>query len=231
MPAVPLGWIGLGSDDHEIGVDAVGDERLGSVEHVLVAVTDGGGGDAGQVGAGAGLGHRDRGDQLTRSDTRQPARRLLVVAVLDEVWGGHVVVERESQPGAPDTGRRELFGDHLVETEVAAAATAVLLGDRHPDEPVATRRAEQLPRRDADRLPFEVVRRDLLGDERRERLTERLVIVGEQFAHVAQRMNGAATGRSWSWRTACPTSNRCRQVLSERRRVDHPARPQEVTAG
>ena len=78
-PAVALRRVGLGGDDHQVGVDAVGDERLRPVQDVLVAVADRGGGDAGEVGAGAGLGHRDGGDQLAgrrcRAANAWPARR------------------------------------------------------------------------------------------------------------------------------------------------------------
>ena len=56
--------IGLGHDDHELGEQAVGDERLGAVDDVLVAVADRLGLDVLQIRAGAGLGHRDGADQL-----------------------------------------------------------------------------------------------------------------------------------------------------------------------
>ncbi len=36
--AVALGGIGLQRDDHEVGVDAVGDERLRAVDHVVVVL-------------------------------------------------------------------------------------------------------------------------------------------------------------------------------------------------
>jgi hypothetical protein len=124
---VPLGRIGLRDHDHEVGVDAVGDERLRAVEYVHVAVAHRGGGDAGEIGAGAGLGHRDRGDQLTRRDAREPALRLLVVAVLDEVRRRDVVVERDAEARTADPGGRELVGDHLVEPEVLRTAAAEVL--------------------------------------------------------------------------------------------------------
>ncbi|CAB4943760.1 unannotated protein [freshwater metagenome] len=38
---VALGGVGLDRHDHEIRIDAIGDEGLGSVDHVVVAVTDG----------------------------------------------------------------------------------------------------------------------------------------------------------------------------------------------
>ena len=59
----------------EVGVQAVRDERLGAVDDVVVAVAHGGGGDAAQIGAGAGLGHRDRADELAADEPRHQAAR------------------------------------------------------------------------------------------------------------------------------------------------------------
>ena len=53
---------------HEVGADAAGDERLGAVDDVVVAVAHGRGADAGDVGAAAGLGDRER-----RRSSRRPA--------------------------------------------------------------------------------------------------------------------------------------------------------------
>jgi hypothetical protein len=71
-PLVPGLGVGPGDHDHEVGEDAVGDERLLPVEHVVVALVDGRGADALQVGPGLGLGHRDRRDQLAG---RQPGNQ------------------------------------------------------------------------------------------------------------------------------------------------------------
>ncbi len=185
QPAVPFGRVGLRGDDHQVGVDAVGDERLGAVDDVLVAVAHRRGGDAGEVGSGAGLGHRDRRDQLARRDPGQPSVGLLVGAVLDEVRRGDVVVEGQAEAGAADARRGELLADDRVEPEVVRPAAAVLLGDRHPEEPVLPGREVQLTRGDAGCLPLQVVRCRLLGHERGEGLAERLVVVVEDRAHGA----------------------------------------------
>ncbi len=71
--------VGARHDDHQVGVDAVGDEGLGPVEDVVVALFDRPGLDALQVAAGAGLGHRDRGDELAGAELGQPALLLLLV--------------------------------------------------------------------------------------------------------------------------------------------------------
>ena len=50
-----------------------------------------------------------------------------------------VVVERPAQPGRVDPGPLDLLRDDDVVPEVGDAAAAVLLGRRHPEEPLARR--------------------------------------------------------------------------------------------
>ena len=54
----------LGDHDHQVGLRAVGDERLRARQHVLVAVPQRPRLDVLQVGAATGLGHGDRADVL-----------------------------------------------------------------------------------------------------------------------------------------------------------------------
>ena len=177
---VPLGGIGLHGGDHEVGVDAVRDERLRTVHDVGVAVPDGRGPHRREVRADRRLGHGDGGDQLTRADTRQPPLLLLVRREVREVRQADVVVQRDAQARAGHTGALDLFADHEVVAKVVDATAAVLLGHGHTEEPVRTGSKEQLARDGAGGLPFEVVRRDLLVDECPERLAEQVVLVGEQ---------------------------------------------------
>lgn len=51
-PLSSLGWVGLGADDDQVAVPAVGDVRLAAVDDVVVSVTDGGGAHACQVRSG-----------------------------------------------------------------------------------------------------------------------------------------------------------------------------------
>ena len=48
----------------EVGAHAAGDERLGAVDDVVVAVAAGRRPDARDVGPAAGLGHRERADRV-----------------------------------------------------------------------------------------------------------------------------------------------------------------------
>ena len=64
MPAWRSLGVGLADEDDEVGARAVGDEGLGAVDHVFVAVADRRGADAGDVGAGARLGDPEAADLL-----------------------------------------------------------------------------------------------------------------------------------------------------------------------
>ena len=188
---VLLARVGLHRGDHEVGVDAVRDERLRAVDDVGVAVADRGRLHAREVGADAGLGHRDRGDELARRDARHPARLLLVGAVREEVRHADVVVEAHPETGATDAGHLDLLVDDLVVPEVVGAAAAVLLGQVHPDEAVPTRLDEHVVGDDPGRLPLEVVGDDLLVEPGAEARPQPVVLLFEQRAfHVLYRAPG-----------------------------------------
>ena len=89
--------VGLGDDDDQIGVLAVGDEGLRAVEHVVVAALLGRACDALQVGAGAGLGHGDGADQLAGRQLRQPALLLLLGAVVEDVGRDDAGMQRRAE--------------------------------------------------------------------------------------------------------------------------------------
>ena len=176
---VPLRRVGLDRGDHEVGVDAVGDERLGAVHHVVVAVADRRGAHRREVGADARLGHRDRGDELARRDAREPARPLLVGGEREEVGEADVVVQRQAEPGGADACVLQLLAEHLVVAEVVDAAAAELLGHGHAEEAGGAGLGEQLAGHEARLVPLDVVRRDLALDERLDALAEQLVVLGE----------------------------------------------------
>ncbi len=173
-----------GAADHqdEVGEHTAGDEGLGAVEDVVGAVLgeSGGGGDAGEVGAGARLGHRDRGHDVAGDEAGQPAGLLLLVGVLQQI-GQHQAGVHARGPEA-DAGPRGLLGHHRLVLEAALARAAVLL--RHLDAVDAERaqRAVEVARRMARRLPVLVHGDDLVGDEVADGLAEGLVVLGEHGA-------------------------------------------------
>ena len=89
--------IGLGDDDDQVGVLAVGDEGLRAVEHIAVAGFLGRGAHALQVGAGAGLAHRDGADEFAGDELGQPAPLLLLGAVMQDVGRDDAGMQRRAE--------------------------------------------------------------------------------------------------------------------------------------
>src|SRR5690606_40138853 len=118
---------GLRHHDDQVGQVAVGDERLLSVEDVRVAIAYGRGPHPGQVGPGAGLAHRDRGDELAGAEPGQPPLALLLGGQVGQVRPDDVVVEGEAETGG--AGGDQLLDQDRVEPEVALPSPTVL--DRH----------------------------------------------------------------------------------------------------
>src|SRR3979409_1390948 len=101
---------------------SVGDEGLGAVEHVAVAAALRGGAHALQVGAGAGLGHRDRAHELAGGEPGQPALLLLLGAVMQDVGRHDAGMERG--PEGVEAAQAELaVGYPLMPAAARAAAT------------------------------------------------------------------------------------------------------------
>ena len=118
--------VGHADHHHQVGVDAVGDECLRSVEHELVAVAYGSGLDAREVRAGARFGHGNGGDQFAGGDAGEPARGLFLVAVLDEVRGDDVVVQGQAEASPVDAAAGQFIRDDRIKPKVCGPAAAVL---------------------------------------------------------------------------------------------------------
>ena len=135
----------------EVGGLRVAAPALAAGDHPLVAVQDGAGRDAGQVGAGVGLGQRDRADPLAAGAAGRAARSR-------RSSSGD---RRPQALGAgQDAGRRhpgagQLLADHAVLED--AEAQAAVLG-RHGDAEVAELgQPGQQRRRDLALLRVELV--------------------------------------------------------------------------
>ena len=181
---VPGVRVGPGHHDDQVGEDAVGDEGLLAVEHVVVAGVDGARADALEVGPGARLAHRDRGDGLPRAQAGEPASPLLLRGARREVRDDHVVEQRERRP--VDAAARQLLADDHVVAEVGRPAAAVLLVELEPEQALRAGLHPHLAVDDAVALPLVVERHDLLVEEGTDGLAERLVLLVEDRAgHAA----------------------------------------------
>ena len=84
--------VGLGDDDDQIGVLAVGDEGFLAVDDILVAGHPRGRAYGLEVGAGARLGHGDGADQFAGRHLGQPAAFLLLRAIGQDIVGDDAAV-------------------------------------------------------------------------------------------------------------------------------------------
>ncbi|MNO43811.1 hypothetical protein D3C76_340400 [compost metagenome] len=116
------GRVGLAHHDDQVGDQAMADEGLAAVDHVLVAIAHGGGAHGLEVAAGARLGHGDGQDQLAGTGTRQPSLFLLFIAAAGDVRGDDIGMHAEI--GTTDTGLGEGFVEHRAMAEIATT-TAV----------------------------------------------------------------------------------------------------------
>ena len=180
--------VGLGlrrrarADDDAVGVDPAGDERLRTVEHVVRAVVGqhGRGPHAREVGAGAGLGHRDGPHLLAGDEGRQPALLLLLGAQAQDV--GQAQGGVDAGPAEAHRGAGDLLGHDGGVLERADAGAAVLLGHLDAEDPELAELRVQLARHEACGVPLVVVRHDLLLDEVAQGEAERLVVLVERRA-------------------------------------------------
>ena len=81
-----LGAVGRRHELHEVGLVGAGDEALGAVDHVVVAVAHGGGAHAAGIGAGVGLGLREA-DLLLAAQHRQEILLLQLAGERDRGCG------------------------------------------------------------------------------------------------------------------------------------------------
>ena len=89
--------VGAGEDYEDIGGLGIGDEPLGTVDDVVIAVADSLRPQARGVGAGLGLSEGEGGDDLSGGQPGQPFGLLVVGAVVDEHLSGDAVVRAEQR--------------------------------------------------------------------------------------------------------------------------------------
>ena len=100
-PRTPFVPVGDRDDDREVGVVAVGDERLLAVEDPVVAVAAGAQLDVRGVRAGARLGDREAGDPVALDGREQVLLLLLLVGVVQDVVRLAAEPERHEACGRP----------------------------------------------------------------------------------------------------------------------------------
>ena len=133
------GAVGGGEDGGHVGQSAVGDEALGAVENVLVALALGGRLDAGGVGTGFGLGQGHGGEGGTGGQLAEPLF-LLLLGTRQQDGGATEVVgvenggEAATSPGyllSHDAGGEEVHALSAVLFRHVGISEAGLEGPRY----------------------------------------------------------------------------------------------------
>jgi hypothetical protein len=167
---------GLGHHDDQVGVLAVGDEGLGAVDQIVIAVAAGEGAHGLQVGAGAGLGHRDRRGQLARHHARQPALLLVLGAAVEQV--GRDDGRMQAAAPAAQARARRLHDDHRLVAEIATRA-AIGLGRGQAQQALRAAFVPGLARHDAGLAPGTGLRHPALGEEAPRAVLQHAVLLGD----------------------------------------------------
>ena len=125
--------VGDRQQHHDAGPQAVRDPHLLPVDHVVVAVAHRAGADRLHVGAGVGLGHRERRAHLAaRHPRQQPVLLLGGAERLDHERRDEVRVDDARQR---DPAARELLDDQRVRRQVEARARRTPRGSCVPNRP------------------------------------------------------------------------------------------------
>ena len=130
--------------------------------------------DAGQVAAGARLGHRDAEDRFTGDALRQEAALLLLRAEALDVRRHEPGVQREVQ--AAVAVAQVLLEQDLLVTEIPDAGAAVAFRSLHQQQTLRTALAVDLPIHLALLVPAVPVRLDFLLEEAPHGIAEHVVL-------------------------------------------------------
>jgi hypothetical protein len=171
-----------------VGAQPVGDEGLGAVDDVLVAVALGGGANPGNVRPGAGLRDPNGADQLPLDGGDEIALLLLLGAEQVDRGGRHVGVNRHPhvEPAAARIAHRVRADERVV---VVAALAAVLLRVAEADVAELAGAVEDGVRPQV-LLILKAVGSELLQHPGLHRLAQLLVLVGEDEVLAARAVVG-----------------------------------------
>ncbi len=171
--------IGLGHDDEEVADLPVGDEGLGAVQDIGVAVADGAGLDRGEVRPGSGLGHRDPEQRLPGDRAGQVLLFLRLAPELPQIGGADVGVEGKHQGVGAQI--RELFHDDRVVSK-PRVASAVLLWHVGAEEARLAHRQPGLAIGTTRLVPLGNLGRQFFLGKAPELVAEQVVFIGEDVS-------------------------------------------------
>ena len=182
-------------DNDEVCIDAAGDERLGTIDHIVIPLETRRCCYSGQIGPGPRFGHGERRHEITAREAGNPPLLLFGSAIGEEVRDADVVVQRDTHAGRACARRGEHLVDDRVVAEVVDTTSSVFPGDRHAEEPGSTRLAEHLLVDLARCTPLGVIRQYLDFEEPLDRRPEQIVLGFEDGAFHGRHSLGSLVSR------------------------------------
>ena len=176
-PARVAGFaVGHGEHAVEVGDTGVGDPGLGAVDHPLVAVLAGVGDHPARIGAGLGLGQRERRRPLAgRAARQEPLLQLLGAVELDRQRAELLDHQDQRRRGV---GLGDLLDRH-VQHQRAGAGAAVLLLERQPQDVLFGQQPAQVVRVLGLLIDLRRARRDPLLRDLADRVAEVQILLRE----------------------------------------------------
>ncbi len=204
-------WSGVdrGEDDRDVGVQAVGDEHLAAVEHVVVAVAPRRRAQGGGVAARLGLGQGEAAQLAAGGERCQELALLRLVAVAQERIADQRVVDREDDAArSADPG--DLLDHHAVGDHVHARP-AERFRDVDPGETELAGLVEEVDRELAGGVDLPGARLHHFGGEPAHGLAQQDLLFAQLDLHASPR-EGA--GRANAAPTAMDRSSAARSAGS-----------------
>ena len=173
--------IGARGDDQDVAINGIGDEHLRAVDHPAIAVAAGARLQPGNVGAGIGLGHRDRADRLAADDRGQIFLLLLRRAAQRDVDRRHVGMHQHRRGEAAEGRTPEFLRPHHRRQRPHVGA-AIFGRMAHAEKAERAHAAVDLARDFAVALPLLAMRHDFLLDEAADLLAQHPQFLGKAAA-------------------------------------------------
>ncbi|MNM80956.1 hypothetical protein D3C81_929390 [compost metagenome] len=172
---------GARHDDQHVGAAGAGDEGLGAVQHVFVALTASAGAQARGVGAGVRFGQAVGGEQFAGDQAGQPLLLQRRIAERGEHPAGHVV--DGDVGGGGDAAGGQLFEDQR-RGQPRQAQPAVVLADVQAEVALFGGAADHVHREVVLAVPVRGVRRQLVGGEGAGAVHQQALFLGKVEIHA-----------------------------------------------
>ena len=156
MPCLPLGRIGDGKHERDVGVHAGGHEHLGAVEHIASVAMFGAGEDIAGIRSALRLGQAEGAEHFAARHRAEEFLLLLRRAVLDQRHAADRIVAAHDGGDGAVAGRDLLEGDRIG--DVVEGGAAVFGRNRHAHEAELAQLGDRLARELGGAIPLRRMR-------------------------------------------------------------------------